>query len=168
MGLERFLEEVSRKTTEWFPEHKRFYEIVDPAGFARSANDERTAVSMLVNRATYNYNVTPGIQVPAERLKAVRSFLSRNVRGDPAMLIDPSCVMVVGGFDGGYHFAYNNSGQLREKPEKNLYSHPADALQYVATRALTLDLSGTPPPPISQPSYGFHNAAQIKDAAYGK
>lgn len=163
MGLERFLEEVSRKTKEWFPRADRFHEVVDPAGFARSPNDERTAVSMLTDRLTYRMTVIPGKQVPAERLAAVRKFLGRNVAGDPAMLIDPSCVMIIGGMDGGYHFAYNISGQLREKPEKNLYSHGADALQYVCTRVLDMDLSGNTPTPIKSPTYGFRNANQIKE-----
>ena len=167
MGLERFLEEVARKTKEWFPRHDRFYEVVDPAGFARSPNDERTAVSMMVDLNTYHMNVTPGIQVPAERLRSVRKFLERNVKGEPALLVDPSCVMVIGGFDGGYHYAFNNSGQLREKPEKNLYSHPADAIQYVATRILTLDTSGTNVPPPSQAAYGFRNANRIKENVNG-
>ena len=163
MGLERFLEEVSRKTTEWFPAASKFFEVVDPAGFARSANDERTAVSMLADRRTYHLNVTPGMQVPAERFAAVRRFLSRNVAGEPALLIDPGCSMVIGGMDGGYHFAYNVSGQLREKPEKNIYSHPADALQYVCTRVLDLDLSGSATPTIKGPSYGFRNANAMKE-----
>ena len=163
MGLERFLEEVAAKSLEWFPTARKYYEVVDPAGFARSPNDERTAVSMLANTSTYRMNVTPGVQVPAERLKAVRKFLSRAVRGEPAMLIDPSCPMVIGGMDGGYHYAYNNSGQLREKPEKNIYSHPADALQYVATRVLEMDLSGTATPEIKQPAYGFRNANSMKE-----
>lgn len=168
MGLERFLEEVTQKTKTWFPQHKRFYEVVDPAGFARSPNDERTAVSMLSDRATYGLSVTPGIQTPAERLKAVRGFLSRNIRGEPALLIDPSCVMVIGGFGGGYHYAYNNSGQLREKPEKNLHSHPADALQYVATRIAGMNLSDAAPASIVQPTYGFRNANHIKERPNGK
>jgi hypothetical protein len=71
--------------------------------------------------------------------------------------------MVIGGMDGGYHYAYNNSGQLREKPEKNIYSHPADALQYVATRVLEMDLSGTATPEIKQPAYGFRNANSMKE-----
>jgi hypothetical protein len=76
--------------------------------------------------------------------------------------------MVIGGFDGGYHHAYNQSGQLRERPEKNIFSHPADALQYVATRVLDMDLSGTPPPPINPPRYGFHNANELKEKHNGK
>ena len=169
MGLERFLEEVTRKSQEWFPGSPKYYEVVDPAGFARSPNDERTAVSMLADRNTYRLTVTPGVQVPAERFKAVRKFLARNVGGKPALFIDPSCKMVIGGFDGGYHYAYNISGQLREKPEKNIYSHPADALQYVCTRVLEMDLSGNPPPPITPPSYGVKHANSIKEhTAHGK
>lgn len=167
MGLERFLEEVHRKTLEWFPKHSRFFEVVDPAGFARSSNDERTAVSMLSDRATYHLNVTPGIQVPLKRLNAVRGFLTRVAQGKPCLYLDPSAAQLIAGFTGGYHYAYNLSGQLREKPEKNIYSHPHDALQYVATRILDMNLNGEEPPPIKQPSYGFHTANEIKEPRNG-
>lgn len=166
MGLERFLEEVQRKSLEWYPTHKKYLEVVDPAGFARSSNDERTAVGMLADRSTYHLNVTPGIQTPAKRLGAVRSFLTRVSGGAPALWLDPSCVQLIGGFDGGYHYAYNLSGQLREKPEKNIYSHPHDALQYVCTRITDMDLTGNDPIKIAQPTYGFKGASQIKETRH--
>lgn len=164
MGLERFLEEVQRKTLEWFPNHRRFFDIVDPAGFARSPNDERTAVSLMASKP-YNLRPIPGIQVPATRRNAVVRFMQRNVRGESAFLVDPTCKMVVGGFEGGYHYQFNNSGQLREKPEKNVYSHPHDALQYICTRVLELDLTGSDSmPTIKQPSYGFSRGGISKES----
>jgi hypothetical protein len=47
---------------------------------------------------------------------------------------------------------------LRETPEKNEYSHPHDALQYIGTRVLDLDLSPGAKPEIkfTQPAYGFN------------
>lgn len=161
MGMERFLEEVKSKQLEWFPTHKRYFEIVDPAGFQRVQTDERTVVSLMTS-PPYMLNVTPGIQVPATRYNAVRKFLSRAVQGMPAMLLDPSCKMLIQGFDGGYHYEYNNSGQLRDKPEKNEYSHPHDALQYVATRVLDLNLNNSTPPPIKQPAYGFSRGSDLQ------
>jgi hypothetical protein len=163
MGLERFLQEVQAKTLEWFPNHKKFYEIVDPAGFARSPNDERTAVSLMTAQQ-YNLKVIPGVQVPATRLNSVRKFLERNVKGEPALQLDPSCKMLIHGFDGGYHYEYNNSDQLRDKPEKNEYSHPHDALQYICTRVLEINLTDSPPPPIAQPAYGFSRGNALKES----
>jgi hypothetical protein len=161
MGMERFLEEVRAKTLEWFPNHKKFFEVVDPAGMQRSQTDERTCVSMM--RESGLIEVFPGVQTPVARLNAVRKFLERQVKGEPALLLDPTCKMLVNGFDGGYHYEFNNSDQLRDKPEKNEYSHPHDALQYVCTRILDLNLTDAAPPPIKQPGYGFKNANALKE-----
>lgn len=159
MGMERFLEEVKAKTFEWFPRHRKFFEVVDPAGFQRVQTDERTVVGLMREA---KLDVIPGIQTPATRFNKVRGFLSRMVRGEPAFQLDPSCKMLIQGFDGGYHYMYNNSGQLRDKPEKNDYSHPHDGLQYICTQILNLNLSDTPAPPITQPTYGFSKGHALK------
>jgi hypothetical protein len=160
MGMERFLQEVNAKTLEWFPHQKKFIEIVDPAGFQRVQTDERTVVGLMREA---KLEVIPGVQTPATRFNAVRKFLERVVRGEPALFMDPSCKMIIQGFEGGYHYEYNNSDQLREKPEKNEYSHPHDALQYVCTRVLELNLTDKPPPKIAQPSYGFSQGHALKE-----
>jgi hypothetical protein len=160
MGMERFLQEVKAKSLEWFPHKPKFHEIVDPAGFQRVQTDERTVVGLMREAGL---EVVPGVQTPATRFNAVRRFLERAPRGEPALHIDPSCKMIIQGFEGGYHYEYNNSDQLRDKPEKNEYSHPHDALQYVCTRVLDLNLTNTPPAPIKQPSYGFANGNALKE-----
>jgi hypothetical protein len=71
--------------------------------------------------------------------------------------------MLINGFDGGYHYEYNQSEQLRDKPEKNEYSHPHDALQYICTRVLEINLNSSPPPPIKQPGYGFNQGHALKE-----
>jgi hypothetical protein len=51
------------------------------------------------------------------------------------------------GFQGGYQFRrLQVSGErYGDKPEKNIYSHPHDALQYVCTRVFGMGLT-TPKP----------------------
>ncbi|PHV09769.1 hypothetical protein, partial [Chitinimonas sp. BJB300] len=66
---------------------------------------------------------------------AVESFLVRMVDGEPALLLDPSCKTLRKGFNGGYQLRKMQvAGEERytEKPDKNRFSHPHDALQYVA------------------------------------
>ncbi len=162
MGIERFLDQVHAKTKELFPTAKRFFDIVDPAGFQRSQTDERSCV-MIMGGSPYFIKPIPGIQNPQARRNAVVKFLQRNVRGLPAFLVSPQCKSIINGFDGGYHFAYNNKGQLREAPEKNSYSHPHDALQYICTRVLTLNLSEKDLPPIREPAYGFSRGHALKE-----
>jgi len=140
MGIERFLDIVKSRSQEWFPLTKRYVDIIDPAGFVRSQTDERSCM-MIMAASPYFLSPIPGKQNPVERRNAVVKFLQRNVRGLPAFVVNPYCKAIIGGFDGGYHFSYNRMGQLRDYPEKNAYSHPHDALQYIATRVFDVDLN---------------------------
>ncbi|MCI0527948.1 MAG: hypothetical protein L0Y56_10980 [Nitrospira sp.] len=140
MGLERFLDVVTVKSREWFPNPKRYVDIIDPAGFVRGQTDERSCMSIMSGTPWFLKPV-PGRQNPVERRNHVVKFLQRNVRGLPCFFVSPLCKGVISGFDGGYLFAYNRAGQLREQPNKNLYSHPHDALQYICTRVFDVDLS---------------------------
>ena len=53
--------------------------------------------------------------------------------GKPAFLIDRRCSMLIKGFEGGYAYRRMEvSGErFADKPDKNMYSHVHDALQYM-------------------------------------
>ena len=53
--------------------------------------------------------------------------------GKPAFLIDRRCSQLIKGFDGGYAYKRMEvSGErYADKPDKNMYSHIHDALQYL-------------------------------------
>ena len=60
--------------------------------------------------------------------------LNRLIDGSPGLQISPHCGMLRKGFTGGYHFKSARSGNgatYSETPNKNQYSHPHDALQYL-------------------------------------
>jgi len=164
MGLERFLDIVNVKSKEWFPggnKPTKFFDVIDPAGFMRSQTDERSCMSIM-SGSPWFLKPVPGIQNPVSRRNSVVKFLQRNVRGLPAFSVSPNCKSIINGFDGGYHFAKRRDGTLREVPEKNTYSHPHDALQYICTKVFELNLSDAPAPLIKQPAYGFSRGADIK------
>jgi hypothetical protein len=69
--------------------------------------------------------------------------------------------MVIEGFIGGYHYAFNKFGQLKIEPEKNEYSHIHDALQYVCTRILGLDTSVKKGLVIPSPHYNFNHPGAV-------
>jgi len=49
------------------------------------------------------------------------------------VVIDPRCKRLIDGFSGGYRYVERaNTGMHSDTPEKNLYSHIHDALQYIA------------------------------------
>ena len=140
MGLERFLDRVQAMSREWFPHCKKWVDVIDPAGFQRSQTDERSCMQIM-SSSPHFLTPIPGKQNPVERRNAVVQFLQRNIGGHPAFLINPGCKTLINGFDGGYHYAKSRSGELREVPEKNIYSHPHDALQYLCTQIHAVDLS---------------------------
>ena len=67
------------------------------------------------------------------RLEAVRLPITRLIDGQPGFLISPRCRVLREGFNAGYRFRKLNPNDERyaEEPEKNAYSHPHDALQYL-------------------------------------
>lgn len=71
---------------------------------------------------------------PDVRINSVRYFLNLMLDGQPAFLISrEGCPVLVKGFMSGYHFkrmSISGDARYQEKPNKNKYSHPHDALQY--------------------------------------
>lgn len=84
------------------------------------------------------FHVTPApTNDPFVRRQAIADPCSRLVHGRPALLIHPRCTMLVQGLKGKWDFKKMNlvssSGKemFADKPSKNEYSHPCDALGYV-------------------------------------
>jgi hypothetical protein len=157
IDLESFLPEVSRLSHEWFPTCNTFYDIIDPAGTFRGETNGDTCRRMLMGPPLNCRFVIPGIQAPVARRAAVVEFLQRSVKGAPGMYIDPSCDYIVRGFEAGYHYPYGRGSVLKESPDKNEFSHPHDALQYICTRILQIDMEvhHYNPSNIQEPTYGF-------------
>jgi hypothetical protein len=113
----------------------RGYEIIatgDPSGAKRSDNDER---SCFLELKDMGLPAVPAWSQSIEaRINAVDSFLTKLSEGVPSFQLSPNCNTIRKGFNGGYHYRrVQASGDERfyNIPEKNSYSHPMDALQYV-------------------------------------
>lgn len=87
---------------------------------------ELNALGIPTNAATTND--------PDVRINSVRYFLNLMIDGQPAFLISrEDCPILVKGFMSGYHFKrmmISGDARYQDKPNKNKYSHPHDALQY--------------------------------------
>ena len=66
------------------------------------------------------------------RLESVSSQLTKMAEGKPAFLVDRRCTQLIKGFEGGYQYRRMEvSGErYADKPDKNMFSHIHDALQY--------------------------------------
>jgi hypothetical protein len=107
--------------------------IGDPAGQQRAQTDERSVFDILKQEG---FRVVPAkTNSIVARINAVDKLLTKMVDGKPAMLIDPECRHLINALRGGYRYKINTKGMVDEKPEKNEYSHVADAHQYACLHA---------------------------------
>lgn len=131
-GIRQFATDIvipSLRST--FPQAK-LISFGDPAGGQSSQVDEVTCFQELANLGipTVGTNTNDFLK----RRDAVINYLTRVTDGEPAFLLDPSCSMLRKGFIGGYHFSriqVAGEAKHREVANKNKFSHPHDALQYL-------------------------------------
>lgn len=103
----------------------------DPAGGGRSRIDKRSDFDVLRTKGFQAYPAITNAFV--KRKEAVDYFLSR----DGGMQISPELTFLLETLSAGYVFkeARNSQGNPTEIPNKNEYSHIADALQYLCLYA---------------------------------
>jgi len=107
----------------------------DPKGDDRSANsDEELATAYQIFRSEGVPAIKASTNDPLKRIETVNFVLERTIDGHPGVLIDPSCKILIAGFKGGYHYkkiATLGEVKHQKQPNKNRFSHPHDALQYM-------------------------------------
>jgi len=125
MGAQRFMRTMLKPLlTERFPGVPVLI-VVDPAGTQRAQTDERSVVDIV--RAE-GFKVIPArTNTISARVNAVDDYLMRQVDGDPAFLMDPSCTRLKAAMMGGYRYKPRGDGDI----DKNKHSHVAEALQYL-------------------------------------
>ena len=151
MGAEKFANLLRKDMAANFPDH-RFIIWGDPAGDHRAQSNETTPFQMF---RTAGLKARPApTNDPVLRIGAVETVLCRMTDGMPALLVDPRCVSIKRGFMGGYQYKrlqVSGAERYDDRPDKNKYSHPHDALQYALcgggeSRKLLLgDTSNTKP-----------------------
>jgi len=161
MGIVRFAELLRNHISTVYPNCALRAMTGDPAGDIRN-DDERT---------TYDLLKAAGIDArpahsnePTLRIEAVGAALRRMVDGEPGMLVHPRCRTLRKAYAGAYHYkriALPGEARFRDVPEKNAYSHVADADQYLMLgagegKALVRRAPATPRQAHPNPSYAYY------------
>lgn len=143
MGARRFCRELLKPLLRRECPDATVEIVGDPAFTQRAQTDERSVKQILEEEL-------PGISVRpspsntlVDRVEAVDGLLTQLTEVGPAYLVDPSCKTLIRGFTSGYHYAMNKRGEKAEKPEKNQYSHPHDANQYLCQGVVKLARKAT-------------------------
>lgn len=108
----------------------------DPAGDIRAQTDERTPFDILASEGVQAKPASTNDFVM--RREAVVRGLERVVDGHPGLVIDPRCKMLRKAMAGAYHYKrveVSGSERYQDKPDKGMYSHVAEALQYLCLGA---------------------------------
>ena len=137
MSLRKFLSSAVRPyINQHYPGVGSFFVCGDPAGMAGGQQIEETCFDILAQEGFPGDPASTNLIGP--RLETVEYFLNQMIDGQPGLLLDPKVKILRKGFLGGYQFErVQVSGDTRYKdsPQKNRYSHPHDALQYLCDMA---------------------------------
>jgi hypothetical protein len=133
ISVDEFGDIVKDFSAQNFP-HFDFEDVGDPAGSSRSQTDEKSCMDILGTKGIHCRSALTNEFL--SRRESVTKRLIRSPKGNPLIKIDPRCTMLIDGFGGGYHYKEVSSRSSEtlhsERPVKNEYSHPHDALQYAA------------------------------------
>lgn len=165
IGIVKFSEAVWQdfrlKYTAWTHSRESLVSFIDPAGLAKNQVDERTCAEAL--RKQGFQRIEPGPIDFESRREAVEYFLIRQGKNGSALLLDPKeCPTLIEGFAGGYRYSEKELDKQSTKlmPIKDRYSHPHDALQYLAAGAIgklkQYHITSTPP------QYAFQKRKESK------
>jgi hypothetical protein len=113
------------------------YNFGDPAGRDKGQTEDRSCIQIM-REAGINTVASP---VPGNsftiRQVSVANRLRTMIDGGPGIIISSKCKMIRAGFQGRYYYrkvttADSSDERVALEPEKNAFSHPHDALQYVS------------------------------------
>lgn len=134
-GVSRFLERLLPLLTGRFRELPPGVWSADPSGFYGA---DRIAGEMTwaeaVSKGLGHLIMPAPTNEPVLRIESVKLLLKTMIDANtPALLVDPSCRMLIGGFAAHYKYRRIRSGstdRFEDRPWKNDYATAHDALQY--------------------------------------
>jgi hypothetical protein len=135
-GLEDFLDNI---VMPYLNKHFNGYEIemvtCDPSGSKKNDTDEKSCIEVLDKYFTQEIVKPAWSNSIARRLASVEYTLNRLVDGNPAFVLNRrNCNVIRKGFIGKYCYKKvlrRDGDAYTEVPDKNEFSHPHDAHQYV-------------------------------------
>lgn len=130
MGIKQHGFELKKFLAEKLNGYKVSQATGDPSGVAQDG-DDRTAFDLLKASGLICYPASTN--EPSIRVETVNGLFRQMNGGHPSLLIHPDCKMLRRACIDGYRFRKLNVSGNRydEKPDKNDWSHVAEALQYL-------------------------------------
>lgn len=136
MGIKNFATELQAMINS---QHQGFkFEVGgDPAGSEEAQTDERTCFQILHANGFPQAEPAYHNNDPVIRREALDGPLTRLIDGKPGFMVSPKCKTLRKALAGGYCFKkkqISGSESYHEKPDKNRYSHVAEACEYMCLK----------------------------------
>ena len=129
MGARRIIDErLKPLLRSKYPNYKIII-APDPAAANRAQSDEKTVIDEFRKHFEVQFDTNNTL---TPRLEAMEYYLTRLTDVGAALTVDPGCRILIRALSGGYRYAISTKGQTAASPDKNEYSHPADAAMYLA------------------------------------
>jgi hypothetical protein len=124
---------LSMHYENWVKFPDMIFTVIDPAGTQRAQTDERTCMSMLTAAGFKKISLGP-IDWETRRSSVEHFLTTFSKQGAGLLVSEVGCPTLVQGFTGGYKFSEQvyEIEPMKARPLKNNFSHPHDALQYLA------------------------------------
>ncbi len=133
LGTKKFAQELTAYIQENYEGYHVGMACGDPSGDYLSPNSDDTCIDLMNLHTPWTWTPAPTNDLTM-RLEVVKDMLQRMADGDPSLLISPKCRVLRKGFAGSYHYQLIKGGdgtRTHREPNKNSFSHPHDALQYL-------------------------------------
>ena len=136
MGVRQFTREVIKPhLSANYPGFDLMYSWGDPSGTSKGY-DEFSVFDIQEQEGLFTEPASSND--PTIRFDNVEYYLGSMIDGQPGFILDPKCKILRKGFLGGYQYErmqVAGEARFQDRPKKNSYSHPHDALQYLADLA---------------------------------
>lgn len=116
---------------ERYPNVGRIVIAPDPASANRAQTDKSSVVNVF--KKHFDCAIESNNRLPL-RLDAINHFANTLVMGEPGLLVDPGCTVLIRALKGGWRYAMDQKRDMIKgaEPEKNPWSHPGDGFGYLA------------------------------------
>lgn len=138
--IDKFGQYIKTMCTEWYPGFTNYDDVGDPAGTQKSDKSEKTSVEILNSMGIFPHSKGSTYR---ERKEIIERKLSTLIDSLPALIVDQTCLVIVDGFLGGYHYPVRKEGQAFnpnrfEIPfQDGYYEHLMNTLEYFAVNFFT-------------------------------
>jgi hypothetical protein len=130
MGAKRFITNRLQPLLRLSYPNADFLISPDPAAGQRTQTDEQTVLQVIARY--YKVKVADSNNRLPGRIDAIEHFTTRLTDNGPALLIDPSCKILIRALRSGWKYDVGQKSDVTQvNPVKNEYSHPGDAFGYL-------------------------------------